>query len=128
MYSIEKADGTRDLQLLEGNYSLALTVTDNDGLISTDTTQVVIETANVAPVADAGADQKIIAEFGLEFGLATLDGSASSDTDGEIVSYLWKEGEVRAIHRKKPSSPRTWRTRKDPFNWGFLKKLSSRRF
>src|SRR5438045_2984203 len=28
---------------------------------------------------------------------------------------LWREGEVRPTHRKAPSSPRTWRTRKDPF-------------
>lgn len=28
---------------------------------------------------------------------------------------LWKDGEVRPTHRKEPSSPRTWRTRVDPF-------------
>jgi hypothetical protein len=28
---------------------------------------------------------------------------------------LWREGEVRPTHRNKPSSPRTWRTRNDPF-------------
>jgi len=28
---------------------------------------------------------------------------------------LWREGEVRPTHRNAPSSPRTWRTRKDPF-------------
>ena len=28
---------------------------------------------------------------------------------------LWREGEVRPTHRSEPSSPRTWRTRKDPF-------------
>ena len=28
---------------------------------------------------------------------------------------LWREGEVRPTHRNVPSSPRTWRTRKDPF-------------
>jgi hypothetical protein len=28
---------------------------------------------------------------------------------------LWREGEVRPTHRNKPSSPRAWRTRKDPF-------------
>lgn len=29
---------------------------------------------------------------------------------------LWREGEVRPTHREAPSSPRTWRTRKDPFD------------
>jgi hypothetical protein len=28
---------------------------------------------------------------------------------------LWRAGEVRPTHRGAPSSPRTWRTRKDPF-------------
>jgi hypothetical protein len=28
---------------------------------------------------------------------------------------LWREGEVRPTHRCEASSPRTWRTRKDPF-------------
>ncbi len=28
---------------------------------------------------------------------------------------LWREGEVRPTHRNAPSSPRAWRTRKDPF-------------
>jgi hypothetical protein len=28
---------------------------------------------------------------------------------------LWREGEVRPTHRKASPSPRTWRTRKDPF-------------
>jgi hypothetical protein len=29
---------------------------------------------------------------------------------------LWREGEVRPTHRNPPSSPRSWRTRKDPFD------------
>lgn len=28
---------------------------------------------------------------------------------------LWRSGEARPTHRKAPASPRTWRTRKDPF-------------
>jgi hypothetical protein len=28
---------------------------------------------------------------------------------------LWRAGEVRPTHRSEPPSPRTWRTRKDPF-------------
>ncbi len=28
---------------------------------------------------------------------------------------LWRAGEVRPTHRSEPSSPRTWRTHKDPF-------------
>jgi hypothetical protein len=29
---------------------------------------------------------------------------------------LWREGEIRPTHRNPPSSPRSWRTRKDPFD------------
>ena len=46
------------------------------------------ESENMAPVADAGSDQdKIKTEEGI-----MLDGSASSDPDGSIVSYEWSEG------------------------------------
>ncbi|MCK6519016.1 PKD domain-containing protein, partial [Myxococcota bacterium] len=41
-------------------------------------------TASYDPVADAGADQ-----LALVGDTITLDGSGSSDFDGEIVSYTW---------------------------------------
>ena len=45
-------------------------------------------------------------------------GAPSSKSLSEFLSQLprlWKEGEVRATHRETPASPRSWRTRKDPF-------------
>ncbi len=39
---------------------------------------------NEAPVADAGVDQQLIVTE-----TATLDGSASSDADGDVLSYAW---------------------------------------
>jgi hypothetical protein len=75
-------------------HDISLTVTDNDGLSSSDTTQVVIESAKVVPVADAGGDQQVEAEYGSETVAVTLNGSGSYDPDGSIVSYLWKEGNV----------------------------------
>ena len=55
--------------------------------------------------------------------LADNNGSCGRSTPpskslSEFLSQLprlWKEGEVRATHRKTPASPRSWRTRKDPF-------------
>ncbi|MDD2791032.1 MAG: PKD domain-containing protein [Sulfurimonas sp.] len=44
---------------------------------------------NTVPIANAGADQNIS-----EGTNVTLNASASSDTDGTIVSYLWKEGDT----------------------------------
>ena len=31
------------------------------------------------------------------------------------LATAWRDGEVRPTHRKRASGPRTWRTRKDPF-------------
>ena len=36
---------------------------------------------------------------------------------------LWREGEARPTHRKKPTSPRTWRTRADPFEGVWMEVL-----
>ncbi|MHC4397448.1 MAG: S8 family serine peptidase [Planctomycetota bacterium] len=47
-----------------------------------------------APVADAGEDQNVYAEYGSETAAVTLDGSASYDPDRDIVSYIWKEGQL----------------------------------
>ncbi len=51
--------------------------------------------SNILPIANAGADQTVVDndENGSED--ISLDGSASSDSDGTIVSYLWKEGETQ---------------------------------
>ena len=55
--------------------------------------------------------------------LADTNGSCgrstpSSKSLAEFLTQLprlWKEGEVRATHRQTPASPRSWRTRRDPF-------------
>jgi subtilase family serine protease len=47
---------------------------------------------NLPPVADAGADQTVTDTGSDGTELVSLDGSASSDRDGSIVSYNWREG------------------------------------
>ena len=47
---------------------------------------------NYRPVADAGSDQTVTDENGDGFETVTLDGSASSDPDGQIVDWEWAEG------------------------------------
>ncbi len=46
--------------------------------------QWTVQTINKAPVANAGADQTVD-----ENTLVTLNGSASSDPDGDAITYLW---------------------------------------
>lgn len=45
--------------------------------------------ANEAPIADAGPDQSVPNPAGTANVLVTLDGSGSSDSDGNIVSHEW---------------------------------------
>lgn len=72
--------------LVEGAYQFKLTVTDNAGApVSTTVNVTVSKPANKPPVANAGAGATIT----LPTNSANLDGSASSDPDGTIVSYSW---------------------------------------
>jgi hypothetical protein len=70
-----------------GVYVFQLTATDNNGLSSSATVKITVQSApvNQPPVADAGDDQTI----GVPQGPVTLDGSKSYDPDGSIVGYSW---------------------------------------
>lgn len=69
---------------MEGDYVLRLVV--NDGLVNSHPTSVTISaaTANSAPVANPGVDQNVATGS-----TVTLDGSASSDTDGDTLTFSW---------------------------------------
>ena len=77
------------VSLSTGVHTIELTVTDDDDATATDTVQI---TVNVVPVADAGADQTVTDSDGDGSEAVTLDGSGSSDADGTIADYVWKEG------------------------------------
>ena len=73
--------------LTEGTYEFQLRVTDNNGATDTDIMQVTVNantTANVAPIANVGADTSIY----LPDNSITLSGSGA-DPDGQITSYNW---------------------------------------
>lgn len=79
---------TRVGGLQEGTYVFELTVTDNNGLTAKDQVKVfVMPVPNKVPVANAGSDISII----LPDNQVSLNGAASSDEDGTIVTYSWKK-------------------------------------
>ncbi|WP_414828190.1 PKD domain-containing protein [Alteromonas sp. H39] len=69
---------------VEGEYLVTLVV--NDGVFDSEpeTTTVTIEIGNSAPVANAGENQ--LGEISETY---TLDGSASTDPDGDMLTYQW---------------------------------------
>jgi hypothetical protein len=56
----------------------------NDGTVSSAADTVTVTTLNSAPVANAGADTSVIAGRSV-----SLNGGASSDVDGDLLSYSW---------------------------------------
>ncbi|WP_177224154.1 PKD domain-containing protein [Thermoflavifilum thermophilum] len=72
--------------LTAGKYIIQLTVADSNHLSASDQiTIIVLPPVNKLPIANAGADVTIV----LPYNTATLNGSASYDPDGTIVSYNW---------------------------------------
>ena len=72
----------------QGVYVFTLTVTDNKGAKTSDNIQVTVNAAvpaNKPPVANAGADFNIT----LPVNSVNLNGTASTDPDGSITTYLW---------------------------------------
>jgi fibro-slime domain-containing protein len=65
-----------------GMYTLELVV--NDGIVNSDPDLVVIDTRNSRPVANAGRDQLVCPNE-----LVLLNGSGSSDADGQKLTYSW---------------------------------------
>lgn len=82
--------------LAEGNYSFAITVTDNAGAQSRDTVSVLVNSSSVpgpippvnqAPISKAGLDVTI----NLPANTVNLNGYGSYDPDGTIQTWLWEK-------------------------------------
>jgi len=68
-----------------GVFELRVTVSDGQAS-ATDTVTVTVDNANQVPIADAGTNQVVVSGA-----TVTLNGSASSDPDGNPISYLWSQ-------------------------------------
>ena len=67
---------------VSGTYVVQLIV--NDGTVDSVPDMVVINTQNSRPVADAGEDQSVVTGATVQ-----LDGSQSSDVDGDPLTFQW---------------------------------------
>ncbi|KAB2967585.1 MAG: hypothetical protein F9K18_04110, partial [Thermoanaerobaculia bacterium] len=65
-----------------GTYAAQLVV--NDGAVDSAPDTVAVETANSAPIANAGHDQSAFVGDTVQ-----LDGSGSSDVDGDALTFFW---------------------------------------
>jgi PKD repeat protein len=95
--------GTRvsHMYVAGGQYTVTLTVTDNGGATATQSNAV---TANSPPVASF--------KFSCKGFSCSFDGSASTDSDGTITSYVWNLGDGAtdsgAIVTHRYSAPGTY--------------------
>ena len=69
---------------LAGSYVATLVVNDGKVDSAISTIAITATAANAAPVANAGMNQSVVVA-----NLVTLDGSASSDANGDTLTYKW---------------------------------------
>ena len=79
-----------------GSHTLTLTVTDNDGLSSTESVTVTVNSLQ-PPKAQIGVDKETV----LVGESITFDANASTDADGEIVSYQWLDESNTTMSNQK---------------------------
>jgi hypothetical protein len=91
--------------LREGTYEFELKVTDDKGASATDRVMVTVNTAparNRPPVAVAGTNRLLSTGSPVE-----LDGTGSSDEDGRVEKFRWKQVEGPAVVIVAPDQPVT---------------------
>ncbi len=92
------AEPATDLPAPPGDHVVTLWVLDTAGNTAYDSFALTVGEGNARPTARAGHDRSATATNGW-FAVVTLDGSASSDPDGEIVRYRWTmDGGSRVLY------------------------------
>ena len=88
------------VRLPDGVSQITLTVTDDSGDSTSSTSQDTVAITVVptrAPVANAGASRSVPDSDKFAGERVRLDGSASSDPDGTLVSYEWFDGQQSSL-------------------------------
>ena len=94
---------TPTLVFAVGAHTVTLTVTDDGGLTSTDDVVITVG-PNTAPISNAGPDQSVTDNDGGGDEMVSLDGSASTDSDGTIVSWVWEENAAQIATGEMPAA------------------------
>lgn len=90
---------------VSGRYDVSLVVTDGTASSAVASVAITAAQGNSAPVAEAGIDQQIATGD-----MAELDGSASSDADGDALNYRWRivsqpQGSAAALANPNSAGP-----------------------
>jgi predicted phosphodiesterase len=86
---------------VNGN-TMTMTAKNTSGAVI-DTITLTHGAVNQPPVANAGPDQNVTDTDGNGSESVTLNGSGSSDPDGTIASYVWKEGATQIATGATPA-------------------------
>jgi outer membrane autotransporter protein len=90
---------TASVRLADGTHTITLLVTDAQGVTDVDTVQITVTapSTNQLPLAVAGEDRIVADSDGQAGETISLNGTASSDADGTIVSYEWLVGQSTVL-------------------------------
>jgi hypothetical protein len=103
-----------------GTYIFKLIVTDNDGATDSTVVNVTVVRENLPPVAKAVANPASLVVTPGQPVTAKLEGSGSSDPDGNIKSFKWKlAGNTPGAIIEKPNEANTLVEFSQPGNFSF---------
>ena len=107
------------LPVQAGIYVFALRVSDGEADSDAEVVEITVIEPNRAPLADAGVDQTVAAGATVQ-----LDGSGSSDPDGDALTYQWTAAPGAVLSSNADASPTF--TLSDPGTYRFLLTVNDR--